>query len=84
MIELCVHDVAVQARKDDPGKWLTSGKDYKLGFFRVNLLKEVSGDRILPIWVGPDEGDLIAMRLEHIEWPRPTTFDLISDIGLPV
>jgi hypothetical protein len=46
MIELCVHDVVVQAPKDDPGKWLTSGKDYKLGFFRVILLKEVSGDRI--------------------------------------
>jgi bifunctional DNase/RNase len=30
--------------------------------------------------VGPIEGDLIAMQLEHIEWPRPTTFDLTSNL----
>jgi uncharacterized protein len=81
MIELCVHDVAVRAPKDEPAEWPISGKDYyKLGFFRVLLLKEVSADRVLPIWVGPIEGDLIAMQLEHIEWPRPTTFDLTSNL----
>jgi hypothetical protein len=38
MIELCVHDVAVRAPKDEPAEWPVSGKDYyKLGFFRVLL-----------------------------------------------
>jgi hypothetical protein len=75
MIELCVHDVAVRAPKDEPAEGPVSGKDYcKLGFFRVLLLKEVAGDRVLPIWVGPIEGDLIAMQLEHIE--TPSTDDL--------
>ena len=42
MIELCVHDVAVRVPKDEPAEWPFSGKDYyKLGFFRVLLLKEV-------------------------------------------
>lgn len=81
MIELCVHDVAVRAPKDEPAEWPVSGKDYnKLGFFRVILLKEVSGDRVLPIWVGPIEGDLIALKLEHIETPRPMTFDLTINL----
>jgi bifunctional DNase/RNase len=81
MIELCVHDVAVRAPKDEPAEWPVSSKDYyKLGFFRVLLLKEVSGDRVLPIWVGPIEGDLIAMKLEHIEMPRPMTFDLTVNL----
>jgi hypothetical protein len=53
MIEPCLHDVAVQAPKDDPGKWLASGQGEKLGIFRVLLLKEVSGDRVLPMPGGP-------------------------------
>lgn len=81
MIELCVHDVAVRAPNNEHVEWPVSGKDYsKLGFLRVILLKEVSGDRVLPIWVGPLEGDLIAMQLEHIETPRPSTFDLTANL----
>jgi RNA polymerase sigma factor (sigma-70 family) len=81
MIEVCVHDIAVRAPKDEHVEWPASGKDYnKLGLFRVLLLKEVSGDRVLPIWVGPIEGDLIAMQLEHIETPRPMTFDLTVNL----
>jgi bifunctional DNase/RNase len=81
MIEVHVHDIAVQAPKDEHAEWPVSVKDYyKLGIFRVLLLKEVSGDRVLPIWVGPIEGDLIAMQLEHIETPRPMTFDLMVNL----
>ncbi len=43
-------------------------------------MKEASGDRVLPIWVGPLEGDIIAMQLEHIETPRPMTFDLMANL----
>jgi len=81
MIEVHVHDIAVQAPKGEHAEWPVSVKDYyKLGIFRVLLLKEVSGDRVLPIWVGPIEGDLIAMQLEHIETPRPMTFDLMANL----
>jgi len=81
MIEVYVHDIAVRAPKDEHVEWPASGADYnRLGFLRVLLLKEASGDRVLPIWVGPMEGDLIAMQLEHIEMPRPTTFDLTANL----
>jgi bifunctional DNase/RNase len=71
-------DVIIRALKNEETRWLDP-KDYKkLGLLRVVLLKEQSGQRILPIWVGPLEGDIIAMQLENISYPRPTTFDLTT------
>jgi uncharacterized protein len=79
MIEVIVLDVATRAATSGEVKWASGAKDGKgLGHLRVVLLKEASGLRILPIWVGPIEGDIIAMELEHIETPRPTTFDLTT------
>jgi len=63
MIEVTVDDVVVRSPKNEEAKWLADGKDYKLGFTRVILLKERSGNRVLPIWVGAGEGDIIAMLL---------------------
>jgi uncharacterized protein len=74
MIEVSVQDVVLRAPRNEQAKW--SYKDYKLGLLRVILLKERAGTRILPIWVGPIEGDIIGMLLEHLEFPRPTTLDL--------
>ena len=59
-------------------KYQSAVKDGKVGPLRVILLKEIAGLRILPIWVGPIEGDVIAMQLEHLELDRPTTFDLTT------
>jgi hypothetical protein len=86
MIEVAVHDVMLRAPKDDPeAEWLPSrGKKYKLAFTRVMLLKEMAGDRILPIWVGAVEGDAIAMLLAGLSTPRPSTFELTTkllDVG---
>jgi bifunctional DNase/RNase len=78
MIEVIVHDVATRAATSGEVKWPSDGRDGRLGLLRVILLKEISGLRILPIWVGPIEGDIIAMQLEHIEANRPTTFDLTT------
>jgi RNA polymerase sigma factor (sigma-70 family) len=80
MIEVTVHDVMVRAPKHDPDtEWLPGpGKKYKLGFTRVLLLKEIIGNRVLPIWVGPTEGDWIGMLLAGVSTPRPTTFELIA------
>jgi len=63
-------------------KWPSDayGRDPKLGLWRVILLKEQAGQRILPIWVAPLEGDVIAMQLEHVESPRPSIFDLTTHL----
>jgi len=46
----------------------------------IVLLKEVSGDRYLPIWIGAVEATAIAFALQGIETPRPMTHDLLRDI----
>jgi RNA polymerase sigma factor (sigma-70 family) len=43
---------------------------------RVVVLKEQSGDRLLPIWIGPFEADAIQMSLEGTQPHRPMTHDL--------
>jgi bifunctional DNase/RNase len=78
MIEVIVHDIALQAPVSEPAQWLACGSDYKLGPLRVILLKQRDGDRILPIWVGPGEGDVIGLYLERLAMPRPSTWDLTT------
>ncbi|MFP5298145.1 MAG: bifunctional nuclease family protein [Actinomycetota bacterium] len=46
----------------------------------IVLLKEVEGDRYLPIWIGAVEATAIAFALQGIETPRPMTHDLMRDI----
>jgi RNA polymerase sigma factor (sigma-70 family) len=47
---------------------------------RVVLLAEVDGERRLPIWVGPFEGDAIAILLVRAEAPRPLTFPFAAQL----
>lgn len=42
----------------------------------VVILKDVEGDRYLPIWIGPWEASSIAMRLQGVAPERPLTHDL--------
>jgi len=44
------------------------------------LLKEVHGDKQLPVIVGAFEAQAIALALEGMKMPRPMTHDLISNI----
>ena len=44
------------------------------------MLKEVEGERQVPIIVGSNEAQAIAMALEGVEMPRPMTHDLMLDI----
>jgi bifunctional DNase/RNase len=44
---------------------------------RVVLLKEVVGERYLPIWIGEFEAHAIAMQLQGVETPRPLPYDLM-------
>ena len=46
----------------------------------IVILKDESGNRVLPIWVGVFEANAIALRIEQIETPRPMTHDLIGNL----
>ena len=46
----------------------------------VLLLREVEGERYLPIWIGQSEAASIALRQKGIEPPRPLTHDLIVNL----
>jgi bifunctional DNase/RNase len=47
---------------------------------RVVILKEVSGERHLPIWIGPFEAESIAMELQGVSASRPLPYDLIRAV----
>ncbi len=46
----------------------------------IVVLKDVGGDSVLPIWVGPYEANAIAMEIEKVTTPRPMTHDLIKNL----
>ncbi len=52
---------------------------------RVVILKEVNGERHLPIWIGSYEAEAIAMELQGVAAARPLPYDLmktmIGDLG---
>jgi uncharacterized protein len=43
----------------------------------VVLLRELDGERVLPIFIGPLEASAIAYALEKTRFPRPLTLDLM-------
>jgi hypothetical protein len=47
---------------------------------RVVLLKETLGERYLPVWIGQNESEAIAMRLQEASVPRPLTHDLLASV----
>lgn len=46
----------------------------------IIVLKDPSGEVVLPIWVGIFEANAIAMQLEKIVSPRPMTHDLLRSV----
>jgi uncharacterized protein len=46
----------------------------------VVLLKEMTGERVLPIWIGPNEAGVIALELSGMSYKRPLTHDLLKSI----
>lgn len=44
----------------------------------IVLLKTVTGNRFLPIWIGRPEAASILMRLQGAQAPRPSTHDLFT------
>lgn len=51
-----------------------------MNYQRVVILKEKSGTRYLPIWIGPAEADAIAIKLQDVAVPRPLTHDLLRTV----
>lgn len=43
----------------------------------IIFLEEMTGNRLLPIWIGITEGQAIAIRFSGIVLPRPLTHDLL-------
>ena len=46
----------------------------------IVLLREVAGERYLPIWIGAAEASAIAFAQQGMEPPRPLTHDLFADV----
>ena len=46
----------------------------------IVILKEINGEKSLPIWIGLLEATAIASELEGIQFSRPMTHDLMKDI----
>jgi bifunctional DNase/RNase len=46
----------------------------------IVLLRERSGERYLPIWIGAAEAAAIALSLQGVVTPRPMTHDLLKTI----
>jgi len=44
----------------------------------IVVLKDMTGDSVLPIWVGIYEANAIALEIEKVTTPRPMTHDLIK------
>src|SRR5436853_4783191 len=46
----------------------------------IVVIEEVTGPRLVPIWIGIFEGGAIAAELTGQEHPRPMTHDLIANV----
>lgn len=46
----------------------------------IVLLREASGERYLPIWIGAVEATAIAFAQQGVVPPRPLTHDLLKDV----
>jgi bifunctional DNase/RNase len=46
----------------------------------IIILRDETGGRVLPIWVGIFEANAIALQIENITTPRPMTHDLLRNV----
>ncbi len=77
VIETIVEDVVIRLPADEADE--PSPPLVREGY-RVVLLKERGGERVLPIWIGAQEGDLLAARLGEWSQKRPMGPDLTAQL----
>ena len=46
----------------------------------IIVLRDLEGQKVLPIWVGMLEANAIALQIENISTPRPMTHDLLHNV----
>jgi len=46
----------------------------------VVTLEEIGGVRLVPIWIGMNEGNAIMLKIQNEQLPRPMTHDLLVNI----
>ncbi|HEX7502248.1 MAG TPA: bifunctional nuclease family protein, partial [Acidobacteriota bacterium] len=46
----------------------------------VMVLKALNEKKVIPIWIGMNEANAIAMELENVCSPRPMTHDLLKSV----
>jgi len=46
----------------------------------IIVLRDTTGERVLPIWVGVFEANAIALQIENVQTPRPMTHDLLRNV----
>jgi uncharacterized protein len=46
----------------------------------IVILRDLEGQRVLPIWVGLFEANAIALQIENVSTPRPMTHDLLRNV----
>jgi uncharacterized protein len=46
----------------------------------IIILRDVEGQKVLPIWVGVFEANAIALQIENVQTPRPMTHDLLKNV----
>lgn len=46
----------------------------------IVILEELKGPRLVPIWIGVNEGNAIALHMERQKLPRPMTHDLLTSV----
>jgi RNA polymerase sigma factor (sigma-70 family) len=71
MIRVTIADVVKHERKD--------AQNHTQAHY-VILLQDETGKRALPIWVGPFEGQSMAMRLKEFPTIRPLTYNFIANL----
>jgi RNA polymerase sigma factor (sigma-70 family) len=73
MVEVELDDVVVRVLAESDAEPTLANEHV-----RVVLLRERDSTRVLPIWVGPPEGDALALHLGGDTMPRPLTADLMA------
>jgi uncharacterized protein len=46
----------------------------------IVILRDTTGERVLPIWVGVSEANAIALQMENVATARPMTHDLLRNV----